>query len=80
MTSYQASGPVKVIREPNHYEADTNVDAQKSKLEALLRNNSEMKQKLKIKVVASRERLRNASIDVGDEYQRPPKPIVSKLN
>ena len=71
MSNYQSNGPVKAIREPYH-----DVEDQKRKLEGLLRNNSEMKQKLKIKVVASRERL--ASIDHGENKQHV--LIKSKLN
>ena len=71
MSNYQSNGPVKAMREPYH-----DVDDQKRKIEGLLRNNSELKQKLKIKVVASRERL--ASIDHGESRQ--PTQIHSKLN
>lgn len=68
--NFNTGGPIKINRE-NEF---SDLDDQKRKLETLLRNTSESKQKLKIKIVASRDRLN--SIDAGG---RPPMPN-SRLN
>jgi hypothetical protein len=66
-----SGGPIKIKRDPNHDPSD--LSAQKLKIETLLRNTSETKQKLKVKIVASRDRF-NSSIDMS---ARPPRPAVN---